>query len=110
MITTAIVLPVRYYPLSALLSTFLAERGSWKKRKKEKERKKDEEREEFEGKKWVVVVVDGTNVKIGNALSSSSAWSRFARYSKRRTNERSDGKLRTDEACEMGYDIRSYLA
>lgn len=56
MITTAIVLPVRYYPLSALLPAFLPAVEKKKKKQKnerKKERRKGEEREVRKGKKWV---------------------------------------------------------
>lgn len=104
MITTAIVLPVRYYPLSALLPAFLPAVEK-KKKKKTKEREKEREKERWGegGEKWVGTK-SGWWVKIGNDALSSCL---VARYSKRRT-KRWDGKV-GDEACETGYDIRSDL-
>lgn len=66
MITTAIVLPVRYYPLSALLPPFLPAVEK-KKKKKTKEREKEREKERWGegGEKWVGTK-SGWWVKIGN--------------------------------------------
>ena len=85
MITTAIVLPVRYYPLSALLSTFLQQLKKRKKERKKERKKGDEEREKGKvgrrrrrDERW------NKNWK-RRSLSCSSCqlgWS-FARYSKR---------------------------